>query len=197
MCRSAPVTAVEAAVLDGLGEVFGEDAGGVIEIGDGAGDFEETIVGAGAEAHFLHRQLERPLPGVIEGAEGANLAGREIGVVEATGLLEGAGGENAVAHALGGGAGVVGAEFFVGHGGDFDVEVDAVQEGPADFSEVALDDAAGATALAAGIAVVAAGTSVRISTELYGEEPGWRPVAARSQRLSLPTSSLNSKTAPR
>jgi hypothetical protein len=42
-------------------------------------------------------------------------------------LWAGAGVENAVAHTLGGGAGVVGAEFLVGDGGDFDMEVDAVQ----------------------------------------------------------------------
>ena len=44
----SPVAAVEAVVLDGFGEVLGEDAVGIVEVGDGAGDFEETVVGTGA-----------------------------------------------------------------------------------------------------------------------------------------------------
>ena len=48
--HSAPVAAGEAAVWHGFGEVLGEDAIGLIEIGNSGGDFEEPVVGAGAGA---------------------------------------------------------------------------------------------------------------------------------------------------
>ena len=31
-----------------------EDVGGAFEVGDGAGDFEDAVVGAGAHVHALH-----------------------------------------------------------------------------------------------------------------------------------------------
>src|SRR5690348_415772 len=45
-----PVGTVAGAVLDGFGEVFGFDGGGAVDVGDGAGDFQDAIVGAGAQA---------------------------------------------------------------------------------------------------------------------------------------------------
>ena len=47
---SAPIAPVEAAVLDGFGDVFGGNSSGAGEVGDGAGDLEDAVVGAGAEA---------------------------------------------------------------------------------------------------------------------------------------------------
>ena len=49
-----PVSAVERAVLDGFGDVFGFDVGGVFDIGDGAGDFQDAVVGAGAKSLLSH-----------------------------------------------------------------------------------------------------------------------------------------------
>ncbi len=46
-----PVAAVEGAVLDGLGDV-----GFAAEVGDGAGDLEDVIVGAGGEDPEEFRQ---------------------------------------------------------------------------------------------------------------------------------------------
>ena len=31
-----------------------EDVGGAFEVGDGAGDFEDAVIGAGAHVHALH-----------------------------------------------------------------------------------------------------------------------------------------------
>ena len=37
--------------MDGFGDVFGGDSRRAADIGDGAGDFEDAIVGARGEAH--------------------------------------------------------------------------------------------------------------------------------------------------
>ena len=44
---SAPVAAVQGSVLNGFGDVFDGDVGFGGEVGDGAGDFEDAVVGAG------------------------------------------------------------------------------------------------------------------------------------------------------
>ena len=49
------------------------------------------------------------------------------------------------------------------------MQVDAVQQRPADLAEVALDDAAGAAAFVRRIAKVTARTPVQISTDLEHE----------------------------
>lgn len=49
---------IEAAHLDGFEEVAGLDVFGVGEVGDGAGDFEDAVVGAGREGELLHGLLE-------------------------------------------------------------------------------------------------------------------------------------------
>ena len=60
-CRGTsliPVGSVEAAVLHGLGEVFGADLFSSVEVGDGPCHFQDSVVGAGAEAHAPHGHLE-------------------------------------------------------------------------------------------------------------------------------------------
>jgi hypothetical protein len=44
-----PKRPIEGPILDGFADVLGGDAVGSGEIGDGAGDFEDAVVGAGAE----------------------------------------------------------------------------------------------------------------------------------------------------
>jgi hypothetical protein len=46
---SDPQCAIETAILDCLAHVFGGDVFGGSEVSDSAGDFENTIVGAGAK----------------------------------------------------------------------------------------------------------------------------------------------------
>ena len=41
---------VEEAVVDGFGEVVGLDVVGIVEVGEGSGDFEDFVVGTAAEA---------------------------------------------------------------------------------------------------------------------------------------------------
>jgi hypothetical protein len=50
--------AVNGAVLDGFGDVLGLEVGGVVEVGDGAGDFEDAIGGAGGESEFADGALD-------------------------------------------------------------------------------------------------------------------------------------------
>ena len=51
---SAPVAAVQAAVLHRFSQVFGGDGFGMIQIGDGAGGFQNPVMGAGAQTHAPH-----------------------------------------------------------------------------------------------------------------------------------------------
>ena len=46
--------AVEVAVGDGFHDVVIEDVGGAFEVGDGAGDFEDAVVGTGRHVHAFH-----------------------------------------------------------------------------------------------------------------------------------------------
>ena len=75
-----PVGAVEAAVLDGFGDVFGFEVGGVFEVGDGAGDFQNAVVGAGAQALLGHCTFEQALAIGRQFAERADVAGGHLGV---------------------------------------------------------------------------------------------------------------------
>ena len=56
--RSIKNGAVETAVLDGFEQVRGLDFFGGAQIGNGARDFQDAIVGAGGEAELLHRLLQ-------------------------------------------------------------------------------------------------------------------------------------------
>jgi hypothetical protein len=60
---SLPIITVEAAVLDGLGEVRGGDAPGVVEVRDGAGDLQHSVVSPGAEPHAADGHFEGALAG--------------------------------------------------------------------------------------------------------------------------------------
>jgi hypothetical protein len=52
--------------LDRFRQVLGSDRLGGVEIGDGAGDFENAVMRAGTQAHAAHGYLKRTLAGVIE-----------------------------------------------------------------------------------------------------------------------------------
>src|SRR5438876_4863844 len=54
-----PVAAVERPVLDGFGDVRGADGLGALEVGDGARDFQNAVVGAGAQTQAGHGVFEQ------------------------------------------------------------------------------------------------------------------------------------------
>ena len=41
-------------------DVVVEDVGGALEVGDGAGDLEDAVVGAGAQVHAFHGVANKP-----------------------------------------------------------------------------------------------------------------------------------------
>jgi hypothetical protein len=58
---------------------------------------------------------------------------------------------------------ILGTQFFVGHRRYLDVQVDPIEQWPANFAQVALDDRAGAAALVRGIGKEPARASVRVT----------------------------------
>jgi hypothetical protein len=163
MSYSAPVTAVEGAVLDGFGDVRDGERGLSFEVGDGTGDFKDAVVGAGGEALLLHGAFEKLLGVRAQLAEGANLAGAHlcvgIDLFFCAGeplALQLACIKDASADAGRAFAGSSSAQLAVLDSGDFDVDVDAVQERSGDFGDVALDERRGAVAFARFVVEVAA-----------------------------------------
>lgn len=69
MRGSIPIIPVEVPELDSLGKVLGGDTRRGIQIGDGACDAQQTVVGAGREIHAANRHLERALAGVVQSAK--------------------------------------------------------------------------------------------------------------------------------
>src|SRR5260370_27339505 len=74
-----PVGAIQGAVLDGFGDVLGFDGRSFFDVGDGAGDFEDAVVGAGAESLLGHGALEQAFAVGGKFAEGADVAGGDLG----------------------------------------------------------------------------------------------------------------------
>ena len=58
LCPSAEQLPVEGAVLNRLKNIVRADVGCSRQVGEGPGDFENPVVRAGTEVHFLHRMFE-------------------------------------------------------------------------------------------------------------------------------------------
>ena len=138
------------------------------EVGDGAGQFEDAVVGAGAEVHLADGGLHQVFAGLIDLAVALDLGGTHVAVDDdvglvllgEAGLLAGAGPFYAAADVGGRLARFEAGELLEGDAGYVDVEVDAVEEGAADAALVALNGRHGAGAGFAFVAVEAAGTGV-------------------------------------
>ena len=88
---------------------------------------------------MAHGHLEGSFADVVEGADGAEWGGWDLGVVVAAVALDLAGGFDAGANLSRTRACGLTAKLFIGDSRDFDVEVNAVQQGAADFGEIALE----------------------------------------------------------
>ena len=66
--------------MDGFCDVLFRDMLAGFEIGEGPGDSEYFVVGAGAEAHLGHDVLHEGTCGLVEGAMGADAFRVEVGV---------------------------------------------------------------------------------------------------------------------
>ena len=100
--------AVEVAVGDGFHDVVVEDVGGAFEVGDGAGDFEDAVVGPRAHVHALHGVAKFFQAGgvglgvFVEQGRGHLGVAVDAGLVLEAALLNGTSGDDALAD---GGAG--------------------------------------------------------------------------------------------
>lgn len=75
-------------ILYCFGEVFGEDMVGGFEVGDGSGELDEAVVGAGGEAHGGNSLLQETLGGAVEWAGFSNESGSHFGIGEYAFLSE-------------------------------------------------------------------------------------------------------------
>ncbi len=138
--KLGPVGAIQASVLDGFGDVFGFDVRGVFDVGDGTGNLQDAVVSAGAESLLGHGALQQTLTIGGEFTKGTDVAGRHLGV--AVDLL--AGGSEALElllaradHAFANFRGTLGfiggAHLFIVHGGNVDVDIDAIHQRTRNF----------------------------------------------------------------
>ena len=156
-----PVGAVEGAVLDGLGDVARQDLFRVFEVGDGARDAQDAVVGAGGEAELGDGVFHLLFAFAVELAEAAQGARSHLGVAELAERLQApalalARREDAFAddgRFLGL---LVLRQLLVFHRRHLDVQVDAVEQRPGDPRQVALDQRRRAGALVQRIAEKAA-----------------------------------------
>jgi hypothetical protein len=172
--HSGPVTAIQGAVLDGFSKVLDGDVRGAFQVGNSAGDFQDAVMSAGGEPLLLHGALQQALGVGGKLAESANLLGGHLRIREDLGLARGfdggmskpfvlplAGSENAGANLGGAFSGSRPAQLFVLHGGDLNVDVDAIQQWAGDLGDVALNLRWCAHTAARGVIEVTAGASLR------------------------------------
>ena len=157
--------------MDGFADVVRGDAVAGCQIGDGAGDFENAVVGTGAEVEILHGMAEHFEGGVVEGAEFFDLAVRHPGIgggFSLTGepvFLDTTRLKNAIEDFCGRLGRAATRELLECHGRRFDMDVDAVEERAGDAVAITLDLNAGATALALRITVKSARAGVHRGNE--------------------------------
>jgi hypothetical protein len=130
--------------LDGLGDMLGQDFFRAGQIGNGARDFQNAIVGAGAEVQVVHGILEKLFGFVFEGTEffqllwtQASVAG-DFGFMGETFLLPLPGSDDAFANLGGGFTSAIAAnlaEFDLGH---FYVQINPVQKRVVGYFEISL-----------------------------------------------------------
>src|SRR5579871_4399214 len=84
---SCPVIPVEAPILHSFSNVLGRYRFGVAEIGDGTGDFQNTVVRARGEAHAIDGHFQGALAGFVEGALFADQTRRHARIVIAALML--------------------------------------------------------------------------------------------------------------
>ena len=86
--------------------MLGEDGGGGSEVGDGAGDFDDTGIGAGGKAEAVDKGLEKVAAGGVQRAEAFELLRTHLCIGENGGpgealLLQPSGAENPRRHRRG------------------------------------------------------------------------------------------------
>ena len=114
--------------------MLGFDIRSPFKVRDGAADFQDSIIGSGGEAKFGDGHFQQFFAFAVYPAIVSNLTGTHVGVavqvlpVSEPVVLEVAGSVDARPDGFGGFAGRFAGEFSVVHGGNFNVDVDAVHE---------------------------------------------------------------------
>lgn len=139
-----PELPVQRAVLDRLGDVLRQELIGSRQIGDGAGDFQELVVGAGGDVELLHGLMEQRVRLGGHGAGRADLAvaqlrvGQQAGGFEAPALPT-TGGQDPSFDRCGRVPLPDLRERGKRNRRHFDVQVDAIQQRAGDLTQVLLD----------------------------------------------------------
>ena len=166
-----PGGAVEGAVAYGFAHVVGKNGFGGVEVGYGAGHFEDAVVGAGAHVEARHGVAQYCEAFGVEGAMGAEHARGHLSVAiharlsgKATGLTL-AGCDHAGPYGCARFAGRCRGYLVEAHGEYLHLQVYAVEQRTGYAVEVFPDGARCTDALAGGMVVVAAGARVHTGHE--------------------------------
>src|SRR2546426_2669015 len=161
-----PISAVEAAVLDGFAQVVGLDARRAVQIGYGARDFQDAVVRAGGKPQARNGVFEQFLAFRRNRAVFSNEFRRHLRVgvhfflLRVTLQLRLPRPYHALPHAVRVFRHMLASQFLVLHRGDFDVDVNTVQQRTGDFRDVALDQRRCAMAFARRVSEKTAGTRI-------------------------------------
>ena len=164
----SPERPVQGAVLDGFRDVLGFNVGLAFEIGDGSGDFQDAIVGTGAQALLSHSSLKQVLTVSGKTTECSHMPRSHLSVaVDCVFTVGVEPGKLPLARVhdslqdLGGTFRLMRAShFLVVHGRNIDVDVDSIEQRTGDLRNVALNHRRRTVALVRAIVVKTAGTRI-------------------------------------
>ena len=132
---------IQQPILHGLGDVVFVDLVGAIDISNRPRDSADFIIRTGAQAHLIHGLLHEEQARVAQVAELLELAGIHAGVggaVAETLELGAAGAEHLLPHRLAIGAGPSAGQLAIGNGGDFDMDIDAIEQWARQLGKVSI-----------------------------------------------------------
>lgn len=130
---------IQQPILDGFGDVIFVDLIGPVDVCDRPRDAADFVIRAGAQAHFIHCLFHQEKARVAQVAELLEQAGIHAGVGGAVAEafeLRAAGAQDLLAHRLAVGAGPAAGQLAIGNGGDFDVNVDAIEQWARQFGKI-------------------------------------------------------------
>ena len=156
------------------------DIFGIGQIGDGPGDLEDAVIGAGGERELFHRLLEEVAEPGFQGTMPAKLGVGHPSVGDCIAAFEAlelsfAGAQDPLADWRGGLARLGRAQLGKGDRRSFDVDVDPVEEGSADPGAVSFDLRGRAFAPVPRIPEVPTGARVSLFTATLGLGKKFRP----------------------
>jgi hypothetical protein len=162
---SSPQVPIECPILNSLAKMLNANILSSFQISNRPGDFQDTIMGTGAQVQFRHCHLQElatlfiDLAVCLQKPRGYSCVAPDGGAFEPP-LLNGTSGKDAVPNSSRGFAGLGTRKLLELDGGYLDMEVDAIQERTRDALAVALHLVEGAAALPFKVAEITAGTGI-------------------------------------